>query len=629
MQAFAIKKYLRSGICSVIFFICLFPLTHAQVKRLYIADDNHTDYMWTTTESAYDSAFVHMLDYYLDQVDATKNNPDDLQARFNCDGSYWLKVYEKYRTPEQFNRLANAIRSKHISSPLTSLVSTYGAQPTEAVIRGMFDAGRLERKLGLRFRLAVCMEDQTLPLGLSALWAGSGAKYSWKGICGCDTKMPSTGFGKRRHQLYHYTGLDGSKIIMKWYNLGVNNAFLGGYAEARGEYKPKDTLESIRSAIRGLDSLCIPTSVNYSYPYKIAGAFGYGWDDLETYVSPAFINAAKSMTNDSVKIRVSNEEDFFEDVEKTYPHLPAESVTYGNEWDSYSASMNETTARVRRAVEKLRNAEALAAVVWLKNKQLYHSLASLREKAWEGYGLYWEHDWTSDGPVSKSDRARWQIKIQEQITAYSDTLLEKSMTELARQLGKGNFPRFYVFNSLGWVRNDVADIPFAPNYLFDVVDLSTNKKAISQKVVLNNIPFIRIYAENIPSVGYKIFEIRPAEKNPDAPDAAVFSNDYFMNRFYRIRLSRSGAITEIYDSIAKRQLVKPVNGKFVNDIDGSHIDGDALQIENAGPVSITLKSVSDGLLSRVVRVTLFAHTPRIDIDDSIQSNFEVLQTWSC
>lgn len=31
-------------------------------KRIYLANDDHTDYMWTGNEVQYDSAFVKMLD---------------------------------------------------------------------------------------------------------------------------------------------------------------------------------------------------------------------------------------------------------------------------------------------------------------------------------------------------------------------------------------------------------------------------------------------------------------------------------------------------------------------------------------------------------------------------------------
>ena len=77
--------------------------------------------------------------------------------------------------------------------------------------------------------MAVCQENATIPLGLASLWAGSGAKYSWRGVCNCARKMKTV--GPRDHEIYWYTGLDDSRILMKWYSNYGWNAELGGYAE--------------------------------------------------------------------------------------------------------------------------------------------------------------------------------------------------------------------------------------------------------------------------------------------------------------------------------------------------------------------------------------------------------------
>lgn len=138
----------------------------AQQKHIYLAIDDHTDYMWTADEAVYDSTFVRMLDYYLDRIDSTDSHPSAFQARLNCENSYWIRAYEKYRSTVQYGCLIRRIRSGPISSPLNYLVSMYGAQPTEAVLRGMYHAEQLERDHGFRFRLALSMENQTLPLGL-------------------------------------------------------------------------------------------------------------------------------------------------------------------------------------------------------------------------------------------------------------------------------------------------------------------------------------------------------------------------------------------------------------------------------------------------------------------------------
>ncbi|UFH57924.1 hypothetical protein [Spirosoma sp. KNUC1025] len=521
---------------------------HAQpVKRIYLANDDHTDYMWTGTEAQYDSAFVRMLDYYIHQIDSTKNNAPDFQSRWNCDGSYWLRTYQKFRTPAQFDRLMGYIRSGHISSPLNSLVSTYGGQPTEAVLRGMYYAGSLERQYNLRFPMAVCMENQTLPLGLSSLWAGSGASYSWRGVCACASRIQNR-LSVRKHQLYRYMGFDKRSVLMKWYNRYPTSVDIGGYAEARTEKKVKNPLSDVISRVSVLEAMCDTLSPNSAYPYNVAGAFGYGWDDLETYNSPVFTTAAQQTTTPFRKVRVSNEVDFFQDIERTYKNIPAQSVSFGNEWDLYPASMNETTAQVRRSTEKLRTAEALATLVSLKDSTFATDLTATRKLAWDAYGLYWEHDWTADGPVSRKERADWQTKLQRQITGYVDTLYSRSIRSLGRHLSAASLPRFYVFNALSWVRSDVADFPFAGTTPVTVVDLSTNKEVASQVIRQGGVQYVRIWAENIPSVGYTVFEIRPGKPTPKPRAAQVTDGDVPAGQtdrsLFRINITGFGSINQ-------------------------------------------------------------------------------------
>ncbi len=120
-----------------------------------MAPDDHTDYVWSASAEQYQQLFVQMLDYYLDQKDATAGEPSNLQSRFATDGSLWLREYERSKSPGDFQRLVDAIKSEHISAPLNPLVITYGGVPAEAVLRSMYYAGQLERKYGLDFSARV------------------------------------------------------------------------------------------------------------------------------------------------------------------------------------------------------------------------------------------------------------------------------------------------------------------------------------------------------------------------------------------------------------------------------------------------------------------------------------------
>ncbi len=111
--------------------------------------------------------------------------------------------------------------------------------------------------------------------------------------------------------------------------------------------------------------------------------------------------------------------------------------------------------------------------------------------------------------------------------------------------------------------------------------------------------------------------------------AAKMDGEYFSNAYYKIRLKRSGVITELHDKKTGRQLIKTLNGKFANDLGTSNLEvGARLIVENAGPVSVTLKAISEDPVQHSTRITLFSHSPRVEIEDSIQENITDVKEWA-
>ncbi len=589
-------------------------------RRLYIAADDHTDYFWTADENTYRQTFQDMLDYYLDRIDATINNPIDFQARWNCDGYLWLWTYEQNKSAAAFNRLIDRVRDGHISAPLNALVSCLGGVPAEAVLRGMYYPGRLERRYNLRFSLVSTVENQTQPYGLGALWAGAGAKYSWKGICGCATKVPGGG-APRQHEIYWWQGPDGSQLLMKWYSL-IDNKQLGGYAEA---YVPA-------TAVTQLEAKCGTST----YPYDIAAAFGRGWDDLlvppgstinGTPYTDQFVPTAQSLSNANRRVIVSNEQDFFQDFEDNYAAaLPTVACTFGNEWDLYCASMAEVSARVKRAVEKLRNAEALASLVSLVNPTFMTGREAARDLAELDLGLYWEHDWTGDGPAS-GGRAAWQRRIAGEIEAYVNTLHADAAVALGGLIQRtGANPRFFVFNALSWARTDAADFAYAGPTPVHVIDVSTGLEVPSQIVTLNGQTYLRVLAADVPAVGYKVYEIQSgAGQTFGGAPTADAATGLIENDLYQVTLAARGAITSWLDKTrANRQFARNIGGYYLNDLGTG---SGTLAVENAGPVSVTLKATASGPLAHTTRVTLVRGLARVDIRNDITQNFGSVQQW--
>lgn len=595
------------------------PTVVAERKRIYIAPDEHTDYFWSADEATYRQAFLNMLDWYLDLADATEEEPPEHQSRWACDGSLWLWTYEKHKTQPEFERLIARIRDGHISVPLNALCVCLGGAPMEAVLRGMYYPGQIERRYDLRFRLVYMIENQTMPYGIVSLWAGSGARYSWKGVCRCDSLAGAhpAEFEERDHEIYWWLGPDGGRLLTKWYSF-VGHYDIGGYAEAWDPAKAVDFLDADPDFLA-------------QYPYHISAAFGHGGDNIESYTKQ-FVDVAKSKTNARRLVTVSNEQDFFEDFEAHYgADLPSISCSFGNEWDLFCAELAEVSARVKRAVEKLRTAEALATLVTQHHPDFMKPYQSTRDVAWMNLGLYWEHDFgmvsppTGEAGIEK--RIAWQRRLASEIEHYVDTLHADAAAALARLIeDDGSGLRFYVFNPLGWIRSDIADLPYTGPAEVHVIDLSTGQEVPSQIVTLGKQTCLRLWAADIPSVGYKVYEIRAGRGlRFSGMPAANAATGVMGNEDYTVTVASRGAITSLKSKRQKgREFVRSIAGRDMNDL-GPGVG--QLHVENAGPVSVTLVATSSEPLAHTTRITLRRGSDRIDIQNEITQGFHDTLTW--
>jgi len=609
--------------------------------RIFLGEDDHTDFMWTADAQTYERVFVEMLDHHLALAAQTAGNEPPFRHRFNCDGNHWLWSYERSRPAADFEHLMARVKDGTIRAPLNALVSCYGGQPTEAVLRGMYYSGRLERRFGLRFKLAVAMENQTFPLGLASLWAGAGADYSWRGVCGCASRMRNRELAHREHEIYWSAGIDGQRVLMKWHSFALpgGSKRSGGYAEAFDPVKAVEFLD------KDPDFLKRYRAPGAAEPYRVRAAFGFGWDALDRKTGEPyapnpkqypfvdhFHRIAKAMSNAERQVIVSNEEDFFRDFESRYGGLlPTESVTHGNEWDLYSASLAETSAQVRRAVEGLRTAEAMATLVSLQRPDFLNGREAARDQAFQNLGLFWEHDWTADGPVTREARADWQRKLAADIAGYVDGLAADSTAALAELIAApAGVQRFFVFNPLGWARTDIADLPYDGTPDVEVVEVASGESVLHQYVESAGSRKLRILARDLPAVGYKVFEVRPASPGrADRDSAATLEGRVFENSRVKLVLDADGAISSLIDKREPAvELAASIDGLKVNDLAAKQSGGHGLVVENAGPVSVTVRLASDAARNHVTRVTLIRDSDRIAIANEITENFGDVRHWS-
>ena len=162
--------------------------------------------------------------------------------------------------------------------------------------------------------------------------------------------------------------------------------------------------------------------------------------------------------------------------------------------------MAEVSARVKRTVERLRGAEALATLVSRNDPAFMNGRQEERDQAWMALGrlLLRGHHWGGGGNVAIAVRAAWQRELAGQIESYVDKLQADAAAALAGLIQKNSaHTRFYAFNPLGWARTDLADLAYAGAAPVHVIDLSTGQETPSQIVTIAGERFLRILATRI------------------------------------------------------------------------------------------------------------------------------------
>jgi alpha-mannosidase len=245
-------------------------------------------------------------------------------------------------------------------------------------------------------------------------------------------------------------------------------------------------------------------------------------------------------------------------------------------------------------------------------------------------GAYFDHGWNGLTQELKDARLVWTRGLANGVEGYANRLLNDSATALSGLIGKtGTNTRFFVFNALNWTRTDFADIPYAGPSPVHVVDLTSQAEVPSQRITLNGVSYLRVMAPNVPSVGYKVFEIRGGAGSTAFGDTirADLPTKVIENEFYTITLGDNGSIASIVDrKRANREFVPAGTATTVNSFSAG-LGSTAVDVENAGIVSKTFKIVSTAPPARTTRITLYRNSDRIDIRNEITQNFADLREW--
>jgi alpha-mannosidase len=203
------------------------------------------------------------------------------------------------------------------------------------------------------------------------------------------------------------------------------------------------------------------------------------------------------------------------------------------------------------------SAEKLVTISSLVNPRLAVDRDAL-QRMWANMVLMDEHTWLSWNSVSDPDsnEAVEQLKVKDSraITADAlrDHLLRSSMASIADSIAAG-VGSVIVYNPLNWKRDGLVSMDLDNG--FEIADRAT-QQVVPHSVVHTGSNFRRVQfvAKDVPGMGYKVYELRPAKERASA--AQTVGTTTLESPYYRVELDPySGAVRGIYDKQLQKELV--------------------------------------------------------------------------
>ncbi len=190
------------------------------------------------------------------------------------------------------------------------------------------------------------------------------------------------------------------------------------------------------------------------------------------------------------------------------------------------------------------------------------------EGAWVRFLWHQFHDDLTGTSIPQAYTFSWNDELIS-LNRFSSVLTD-SVGAVARALDtRGSGRSLVVFNPLAFAREDVVSARLAyegevPSSV-RVLD-GSGREVPSQVTAVGERDVAFVFLARIPSVGFAVFDIQPAEAAYAGPSSLAVSESALENARYRLRLDERGDVASVFDkSLGRELLARPVRLELLRD----------------------------------------------------------------
>jgi alpha-mannosidase len=505
---------------------------------LYMVPHVHLDVGYTDYQAKVSAIQSRILD---EAMDLTAKHPS---FRFSTDGEWNLENYLKSRSPEEQQRIVEAIRSGQIGIPAQSSNVLTGFPTAETLIRSLYPSADFSRTYGTPFNYANITDVPSYSWSYASVLAAAGIPYLLAGSN--NDRAPVLMLGRLNERSpYYWEGPDGGRVLF-WYSRH--------YMQMQFLFGLPPLVET------GEEMLPLFLQMYEHADYRADAAIIFGTQVENTDLFPQQAQLADAWNGEFAypRLEYSGFHDALEAIAREFGNdIPTVRGDGGPYWEDGIGSDSFYAAMERENESRAPSAEKLATISSLVNARLAANRDQIGSM-WSNIVLMDEHTWTSWNSVSDPDssEALEQLRVKDSrattAAALRDDLLRSSMASLADSIAAG-VNSIIVFNPLSWKRSGEVTIDLDRG--FDIADPAIGE-AVPHLVVHDGENFQRVefVARDVPGAGYKVYELRQSTAPAPAPQTS--SNTTLESPFYRVEIDpASSAVRSIFDKQLQRELV--------------------------------------------------------------------------
>jgi len=592
-------------------------LPPSSIKTVYITPLSHYDFGFVEPPDAVRERAARHIDEVIRVAETNPNFKWTIESVWQV--NEWLKRQKKPtsvlpKDKEKIARLMNLIKRGQIA-----LSTSWGSMHTdfmgaEELNRLVYDYAKLERTYGIKSEVALLNDVPGHPTSLPNVLAGSGTKYL---VTGANLFIQQATTLAPGNVPFYWQSPDGNKVLT-W----VSQSKRGGYTEGLTDfyldpfsldpYTDKTPFEMFNPELAGKKTPMEIMEIGVTELLNRYNKAGYKYDAVMAMYAHDFIEPTDVINLDKavkmwnakhkqIQLKIATPNEFLKYIETKYAALiPTHRGEWSGLWSESKTQSPRISALARYAHDHTPATETLWSAISMTRKipfpvgnfsSIYDLMLTYDEHSGAGNNGWIQLN--SREPLEEQNRqyVRYMNTARDEI----DGLLRQGLSVITQpsrydaQLRQKNANTWntIVYNGLSWERNDVVRLnaPRENLKITEIKDLTNNQKIIFDIDEQGQVIFI---ASNVPSLGYKIYEITTEAGRNLSTLKADENKLETNNKSFQIKMRSDGNVESIRNLLTNREIVNN-NGELpFNDL--LRVEGsDASKISYPFAPKITVK----------------------------------------